>query len=886
MRFSISSWRETLTKLGLVYRKGARSRKKTRHLRMEQLAARRMLAADLDSPVLDEGEQDAGADEVAVEDAHPSDARLDVNGNGLVTPLDALLIVNALIADDVEVGDNGRLDVNEDGQVTTDDLWPIVDHLNAQHEAAAPRNEPSGETDVEGDVTEATDNAHGQTPSLLGEGEGDTDSDADSDIDTDTDTDADTDTDTDVDTDTDTDVDTDSDTDTDYDSDSDTDTDTDADSDSDSDSDSDDDADEPPVFDPDPESNPEHYRATVDRTMPAFGTTVFELEANDPEDDSLKYYIVGGNDEGMFDCGEGTGVIGLSKDAKEAQSTSYQLNVEVREWDNAENKDTAVLTVEIPVLVGISGDWFAFEGETDKLELTFTRFAQDLSEELEVEYDLLWEAPEGGPPPLGAASQDDLDADDYRADLVDQKVVIGEGDPSLTLVLTASEDTDPDEGTEYFQIKLKDTENYDPLENPTAAELVFGTEVSAAAVLKISDGPIVGISGDFYALETSHHTPEDERDSIEVVFSRFTDDLTEDLTVEYEVVWDALAGGDSSYANASPDDVFDPTILSGEIDILADDSSNSIIIDAFLDVEIEGIEYFEVHLKESSDYVIATGYEDLNEQFGIRAWGGVGLKISDGLTLYGKNNTRTGYSDEELAEGNEGIALNDIMQGSFGDCYFAAALGMVVNKEGGWSEIHALLADNGDGSFTVTLHGYGPQIFDGDILHRAYDAISLSGDTNDVGYTEIWPYLLERAWAERNLYGGGYGGIEGGTIEQAFEALTGDEPSVEDDFEDKSPEDIAAMIANALDAGKQVGLSTPQTFDGADTYSLSSPGTGTVWGEHSYVVTGTEDTDDDGDVDLIELGNPWDFGMQEGEYYVLKVAVADLKKVVFRLTIW
>lgn len=54
--------------------------------------------------------------------------RLDVNQDTLVTPLDALLIINELNRD--QSTDNEKLDVNEDGMVTPLDVLLVINHLN------------------------------------------------------------------------------------------------------------------------------------------------------------------------------------------------------------------------------------------------------------------------------------------------------------------------------------------------------------------------------------------------------------------------------------------------------------------------------------------------------------------------------------------------------------------------------------------------------------------------------------------------------------------------------------------------------------------------------------------------------------------------------------
>jgi len=77
--------------------------------------------------------------------AQATNSRLDVNGDGLITPIDALMVINRLNAawsatagSPLAVsGQDSRLDTNHDGMITTQDVISIIEELN--HLAATSR---------------------------------------------------------------------------------------------------------------------------------------------------------------------------------------------------------------------------------------------------------------------------------------------------------------------------------------------------------------------------------------------------------------------------------------------------------------------------------------------------------------------------------------------------------------------------------------------------------------------------------------------------------------------------------------------------------------------------------------------------------------------------
>jgi hypothetical protein len=144
----------------------------------------------------------------------------------------------------------------------------------------------------------------------------------------------------------------------------------------------------------------------------------------------------------------------------------------------------------------------------------------------------------------------------------------------------------------------------------------------------------------------------------------------------------------------------------------------------------------------------------------------------------------------------------------------------------------------------------------------------LSGDYNTfTGAVEIWPQLLEAAWAQMK---NGYGVIGNGTLDtgNAWLALTGTaapfvlvNPSV-------TNEAIAEQIQNDLAVG-QVKIGTINPGLGKSAFTL--PGGAKVFYEHAYIVDSLAYGPDDAIIG-VNLLNPW--GPMAGNYQVF-VPLAD-----------
>jgi hypothetical protein len=225
------------------------------------------------------------------------------------------------------------------------------------------------------------------------------------------------------------------------------------------------------------------------------------------------------------------------------------------------------------------------------------------------------------------------------------------------------------------------------------------------------------------------------------------------------------------------------------------------------------------------------------------------------------------------------IDLNDISQGNIGDCYLMSAMGAVARSHP--EIIQHMIMENRDGdgnivSYTVTFHEKDngflgiPGLFgqSGDKeVKITVDATFPSGDnhagtsssdTDSNGRTEIWPLIIEKAYAQ---YKGGYDDIGGGgDPANTLSAITGR------DTNSVSPGDYSfETLQKDLSDGRAIVYDTKdldrgffeRTFDGILNRTPRDEHPYQLVGDHAYMVTGAY-TDADGQ-QMVTLRNPWGY---------------------------
>jgi hypothetical protein len=213
--------------------------------------------------------------------------------------------------------------------------------------------------------------------------------------------------------------------------------------------------------------------------------------------------------------------------------------------------------------------------------------------------------------------------------------------------------------------------------------------------------------------------------------------------------------------------------------------------------------------------------------------------------------------------------LSDIQQRGCGDCYFLAPLGALAQRDP--SAIKNMIKDNGDGTYTVTLHkeDNGIQNLWG-AFGNSYKAEQVTVNADDVkkftgqeGVTTdaqnckqvTWPAVIEAAYTKMN---GGANICGGGVRKPALETLTGHNAQT------YSPSNASELnnLKSQFDSGKLMVVSTPENLPSSNDYGL--------YHSHSYTVTDVYVKDGK---TYVTLNNPW------GTEVPTNIPASDLKNV-------
>ncbi|HSE43611.1 MAG TPA: C2 family cysteine protease [Acidobacteriota bacterium] len=127
------------------------------------------------------------------------------------------------------------------------------------------------------------------------------------------------------------------------------------------------------------------------------------------------------------------------------------------------------------------------------------------------------------------------------------------------------------------------------------------------------------------------------------------------------------------------------------------------------------------------------------------------------------------------------VAMNDVDQGTLRNCWMMAPLAELAQKDP--EAIKRMIQKNADGTYTVTFKEKIPTPFGNLIVDRKVTVTAdfpggkngadhaQPGDKNALGQGEIWPLIIEKAYAQ---YKGGYDKINAnGNAGQFMEAITG-----------------------------------------------------------------------------------------------------------------
>jgi len=193
------------------------------------------------------------------------------------------------------------------------------------------------------------------------------------------------------------------------------------------------------------------------------------------------------------------------------------------------------------------------------------------------------------------------------------------------------------------------------------------------------------------------------------------------------------------------------------------------------------------------------------------------------------------------------IHPNDVTQGSLGDCWLAAAMAAVARARP--EVIRSLIHDRGDGTYDVSLYiaeggGFAesPQtvrVSSSFPAQSGRPAYARAGDTSAAGLRELWPMLIEKAYAA--MLSGGYpslsGDVSGSGRAGGLSALLGTSSAVTL-VADRTDAQVLADISGALVDRRPIVCETPPAF--------GAPGAGAGVGirsNHAYAPSAvTDDT--------------------------------------------
>lgn len=208
--------------------------------------------------------------------------------------------------------------------------------------------------------------------------------------------------------------------------------------------------------------------------------------------------------------------------------------------------------------------------------------------------------------------------------------------------------------------------------------------------------------------------------------------------------------------------------------------------------------------------------------------------------------------------GPNGLAYNDIDQGSVGSCYFLARLSALAKTHPQF--IRDMVTDLGDGTYSVRFyHTDGTPRYvrvDGDLWVNGSDKPIYADLTPDGA---VWVAIVEKAWATFRDGIADYDTIDGGnhaTVSTSF-ALGLNDFRIED-WMAPTGTLYVAMIKAQLDAGKAVVIGCPAGYSDSTPMTADNKSSG----QHVYMVHSVE-TNAQGTPTKLKLYNLYGGGLLE-----------------------
>jgi hypothetical protein len=217
------------------------------------------------------------------------------------------------------------------------------------------------------------------------------------------------------------------------------------------------------------------------------------------------------------------------------------------------------------------------------------------------------------------------------------------------------------------------------------------------------------------------------------------------------------------------------------------------------------------------------------------------------------------------------IDPNDVEQGALGDCYFVAQLAAQAKTNP--ERIKNLIKDNGNGTFTVTLHLKDPArpgqrvatpiVVDGQFpQNNGGVAYAKPGDRGTTG-PELWVMLIEKAFAKHS---GGYELMRGnktkdGDVFGMMSGINSGNISLS-----LGADVLLQRLSGALTKGQAVSFGAKNTGTADEKLQGEAKTAGVVL-NHAYSLLGV-----DAKARTVDLRNPW------GVRHLMAFSIDNLKK--------
>ncbi len=275
---------------------------------------------------------------------------------------------------------------------------------------------------------------------------------------------------------------------------------------------------------------------------------------------------------------------------------------------------------------------------------------------------------------------------------------------------------------------------------------------------------------------------------------------------------------------------------------------------------------------------IKAGLRSMNYEEGRRA-----LSLRDGATAGagGKSmpvpgETPAGTLWAKDASGKDlPPSVVDISQGGLNDCFLMAAMAAIVNADP--SAITKMIADNGDGTYTVTFKGVSTGFLGlgGPATVTVNLKFEVGKHANVASRRALWPLVIEKAYGE--MKGKGTKTFDkGGNPGNAVDAMTGKGASPFDP-RDKSEDEILAAFLAAKEKRRPATLLAPEKKDADATKKAMVARISGLYFWHAYAVI-----DVSKDKAALKLFNPWGRDHPNGDGWL---PVADVKKFFIQANI-